>query len=127
MNSTWVLPAVNAGGGSLVETREFKDAYALLTFLADQQDDLSRRACIGLGHDRLLPQARQVLGDPVRRRVIGTAMRREPWPRRNMPDWKKPISVNSIKVTRVDIAEISYTLDIALQAYAVQSKDWLQT
>jgi len=44
-----------------------------------------------------------------------------------MPDWQKPKSVDSIKVTRTDIAEISYTLDIALQAYAVQNKDWLQT
>ncbi|MEP7213317.1 MAG: UvrD-helicase domain-containing protein [Acidobacteriota bacterium] len=35
------VPAVNAGGGSLIKTREFKDAYALLTFLADQLDDLS--------------------------------------------------------------------------------------
>ena len=35
------IPAVNAGGGSLIDTREFKDACALITFLADQLDDLS--------------------------------------------------------------------------------------
>jgi len=40
------IPAVNAGGGSLIKTREFKDAAALLTFLADQNDDLSLTAVL---------------------------------------------------------------------------------
>ncbi|MFL6468091.1 MAG: UvrD-helicase domain-containing protein [Pyrinomonadaceae bacterium] len=40
------IPAVHAGGGSLLDTREFKDAYALLSFLADQNDDLSLVAAI---------------------------------------------------------------------------------
>jgi ATP-dependent helicase/nuclease subunit A len=35
------IPAVHAGGGNLLETREVMDAIALLTFLADEQDDLA--------------------------------------------------------------------------------------
>lgn len=35
------IPAVLAGGGSLLDTREAKDALALLTFLADPADDLA--------------------------------------------------------------------------------------
>jgi ATP-dependent helicase/nuclease subunit A len=35
------VPAVHSGGGNLLETREFKDTYALLSFLADQNDDVA--------------------------------------------------------------------------------------
>ncbi len=35
------IPAVNAGGGSLLDTREAKDAIALLSFLADTSDEIS--------------------------------------------------------------------------------------
>ena len=35
------IPVVHAGGGSLLETREAKDGYALLRFLADPTDDLA--------------------------------------------------------------------------------------
>ncbi|MBD1909933.1 MULTISPECIES: UvrD-helicase domain-containing protein [unclassified Leptolyngbya] len=35
------IPIVQAGGGNLLETREAKDAFALLQFLADPRDDLS--------------------------------------------------------------------------------------
>lgn len=40
------VPAVHAGGGSLLETREFKDAYGLLSFLADPNDDISLAAVL---------------------------------------------------------------------------------
>jgi ATP-dependent helicase/nuclease subunit A len=35
------IPAVNAGGGNLLEIREVKDAIALLRFLADPLDDIA--------------------------------------------------------------------------------------
>jgi ATP-dependent helicase/nuclease subunit A len=35
------IPSVHAGGGNLLETREAKDAIALLRFLADPNDDLA--------------------------------------------------------------------------------------
>jgi ATP-dependent helicase/nuclease subunit A len=35
------IPSVHAGGGNLLETREAKDAIALLRFLADTADDLA--------------------------------------------------------------------------------------
>lgn len=35
------IPAVNAGGGSLMDTREASDGFALLRFLADTRDDLA--------------------------------------------------------------------------------------
>jgi len=35
------VPAVHAGGGNLLETREAKDGYALLRILADTDDDLA--------------------------------------------------------------------------------------
>lgn len=35
------IPAVNAGGGNLLETREAKDIYSLLGFLADTNDSIS--------------------------------------------------------------------------------------
>jgi len=35
------IPAVNAGGGSLLDTREAKDAIAMLSFLSDTTDDIS--------------------------------------------------------------------------------------
>jgi ATP-dependent helicase/nuclease subunit A len=35
------VPAVHAGGGNLLETREAKDGYALLRFLADSDDDVA--------------------------------------------------------------------------------------
>ena len=35
------IPAVHAGGGNLLETREAKDGLALLRFLADPRDDLA--------------------------------------------------------------------------------------
>jgi ATP-dependent helicase/nuclease subunit A len=40
------IPAVNAGGGSLLATREAKDAIALLSFLADSDDDISLLAVL---------------------------------------------------------------------------------
>ncbi|MDM7924076.1 MAG: UvrD-helicase domain-containing protein [Pyrinomonadaceae bacterium] len=35
------IPAVNAGGGSLLDTRESKDMFALLSFLAEPADDIA--------------------------------------------------------------------------------------
>ena len=35
------IPAVHAGGGSLLDTREFKDAYCLLRSLSDPNDDVA--------------------------------------------------------------------------------------
>lgn len=39
--SAMSIPAVNAGGGNLLETREAKDIYSLLGFLADPSDSIS--------------------------------------------------------------------------------------
>ncbi|MBV9214661.1 MAG: UvrD-helicase domain-containing protein [Acidobacteria bacterium] len=38
--SAYGIPAVNVGGGSLLETREAKDIYALMSFLAEPEDDI---------------------------------------------------------------------------------------
>jgi ATP-dependent helicase/nuclease subunit A len=35
------IPAVNAGGGSLLETREARDMYSMLSFLADPHDGIA--------------------------------------------------------------------------------------
>lgn len=35
------VPVIHAGGGNLLDTREAKDAWAMLRFLADQTDDLA--------------------------------------------------------------------------------------
>ncbi len=40
------IPAVNVGGGSLLDTREAKDGLAMLGFLADPTDDLSLAAIL---------------------------------------------------------------------------------
>ncbi|MGH9818641.1 MAG: UvrD-helicase domain-containing protein, partial [Pyrinomonadaceae bacterium] len=40
------IPAVNAGGGSLLDTREAKDAIAILSFLADTTDEISLAAIL---------------------------------------------------------------------------------
>ncbi|MEP6850506.1 MAG: UvrD-helicase domain-containing protein [Acidobacteriota bacterium] len=45
LSAAWI-PAVNAGGGSLLDTREAKDAFAMLSFLADTSDDISLLAVL---------------------------------------------------------------------------------
>jgi ATP-dependent helicase/nuclease subunit A len=40
------VPAVNAGGGNLLETREVLDAVAMLTFACDQDDDIALAAIL---------------------------------------------------------------------------------
>lgn len=40
------IPAVVVGGGNLLDTREVKDAYALLRFLADARDNLALAAIL---------------------------------------------------------------------------------
>lgn len=40
------IPAVNSGGGNLLDTREAKDALAILSFLADPTDDISLAAIL---------------------------------------------------------------------------------
>uniref|UniRef100_A0A7C3KHC7 DNA 3'-5' helicase n=1 Tax=Oscillatoriales cyanobacterium SpSt-418 TaxID=2282169 RepID=A0A7C3KHC7_9CYAN len=40
------IPILQAGGGNLLETREAKDAVALLQFLADPSDDLALVTCL---------------------------------------------------------------------------------
>ncbi len=40
------IPAVHAGGGSLLDTREAKDIYALLSFLVDPTDDIPLAALL---------------------------------------------------------------------------------
>lgn len=40
------VPVAHAGGGSLLDTREALDAISLLTFLADEQDDLALAAVL---------------------------------------------------------------------------------
>lgn len=40
------IPAIHAGGGNLLETREAKDAIALLRFIADPRDDLALAAVL---------------------------------------------------------------------------------
>lgn len=41
-----------------------------------------------------------------------------------IPDMKSPISVDLIKVTRQDIASISYLVDMAVISHVAQAKDW---
>jgi hypothetical protein len=41
-----------------------------------------------------------------------------------MPIMAKPISVDSIKVSRVEMAEISYVVNLGLSAHAAQNPDW---
>lgn len=41
-----------------------------------------------------------------------------------IPDMKSPISVDSIKVTRQEISEISFRLNLALHSYAFQNPEW---
>lgn len=41
-----------------------------------------------------------------------------------IPDMKSPISVDLIKVTRQDIASISYLVDLAMISHVAQAKDW---
>jgi hypothetical protein len=43
-----------------------------------------------------------------------------------IPDMKSPLSVDSIKVTRQDIAEISYRLDLALTSYVFSNNEWYE-
>lgn len=43
------------------------------------------------------------------------------------PDFSSPISVDDIKVTRQEIAEISYALDLAITAHAVNNPKWYNT
>jgi hypothetical protein len=41
-----------------------------------------------------------------------------------MPDLNKPISVNSIKVNRLQMAEIAYRMNIHITAHASRNTDW---
>lgn len=41
-----------------------------------------------------------------------------------IPDMKSPISVDFIKVTRQDIASISYLLDLAMGSHVANNTDW---
>jgi len=43
-----------------------------------------------------------------------------------IPDMKSPLSVDSIRVTRQDISEISYRLDLALTTYAFSNNEWYE-
>jgi len=43
-----------------------------------------------------------------------------------IPDMKSPISVDSIKVTRQDIASISYIVDLALYSYVANNQTWYE-
>lgn len=43
-----------------------------------------------------------------------------------IPDMKQLISVDSIKVTRQDIASISYLLDLAMSSYVANNTDWYE-
>lgn len=42
-----------------------------------------------------------------------------------IPDMSKPISTNMIKVSRLEMAEIDYRVDLAIRAYAAQNPDWM--
>ena len=44
------VPALHAGGGSLLDTREAKDGYALLRFLADPSDEIALFAVLRSPH-----------------------------------------------------------------------------
>lgn len=41
-----------------------------------------------------------------------------------IPDMSSPLSTNSIKVSRLEMAEIHYRTDLALNAYTAQNADW---
>jgi hypothetical protein len=41
-----------------------------------------------------------------------------------LPDMQNPLSTDSIKVTRVEMAEISYRVDLCLNAYANSNPEW---
>jgi hypothetical protein len=41
-----------------------------------------------------------------------------------LPDMSKPLSMDSIKITRLEMAEISYRVDLCLQAYANKNEEW---
>jgi hypothetical protein len=43
-----------------------------------------------------------------------------------IPDMKQAISVDSIKVTRQDIASISYLIDLAMNSYVANNTDWYE-
>lgn len=43
-----------------------------------------------------------------------------------IPDMKSPLSVDSIKVTRQDIASISYIVDLALYSYVANNQHWYE-
>lgn len=63
------IPIFQAGGGSLLETREAKDGWALLRFLADPTDDIALMAVLRSPFfavsDRTLVQLAQTLPDQV--------------------------------------------------------------
>ena len=40
------IPHVHMGGGNLMDTREARDGYVLLRFLADPRDDLASLRCL---------------------------------------------------------------------------------
>jgi hypothetical protein len=44
-----------------------------------------------------------------------------------LPDMSSPLSTDSIKVTRVELAEISYRVDLCLNAYANSNLEWFET
>jgi hypothetical protein len=41
-----------------------------------------------------------------------------------LPDMTSPLSTDSIKITRVEMAEISYRVDLALNSYACRNEEW---
>lgn len=43
-----------------------------------------------------------------------------------LPDMKSPISVDSIKVTRTELASISYLTDLCLQSHVSNNVDWYE-
>lgn len=43
-----------------------------------------------------------------------------------IPDMKQMLSIDSIKVTRQEIASISYLLDLAMTSYATNNTDWYE-
>lgn len=44
-----------------------------------------------------------------------------------LPDMSSPLSTDSIKVTRVELAEISYRVDLCLNNYANSNPEWFET
>lgn len=41
-----------------------------------------------------------------------------------LPDMTSPLSTDSIKITRVEMAEISYRLNLAINSYACRNEEW---